>query len=60
MYIWHMEEGHGAFSHEIEAKGQNINVGNAEIESNGHRSRAKPKKLIEIVRSLGIEVQSYK
>jgi hypothetical protein len=30
MHIWDMEEGEGAFSHEKEAKGQNISVGNAE------------------------------
>jgi hypothetical protein len=27
MKIWDMEEGEGAFSHDREAKGQNINVG---------------------------------
>jgi hypothetical protein len=30
MHIQEMEEGEGAFSHDKEAKGQNISVGNAE------------------------------
>jgi seryl-tRNA synthetase len=55
-----MEEGEGAFSHEREAKGQNINIGNAETLSNGHRSRGEQETLIETVRNLRIEVQSYK
>jgi hypothetical protein len=36
-----MEEGEGDFSHDKEAKGQNISVGNAEIEFNGHRRRGE-------------------
>jgi hypothetical protein len=30
MHIQEMGEGEGAFSHDIEAKGQNISVGNVE------------------------------
>jgi hypothetical protein len=55
-----MEEGEGYFSHDKEAKGQNISVDNAETKSNGHRSRGEQETLIDIVRSLKIEVQSYK
>jgi len=29
MNFWDMEEGEGAFNHDNESKGQNINVGNA-------------------------------
>jgi hypothetical protein len=60
MHIQEMEEGEGAFSHDKEAKGQNISVGNAETESNGHKGRGEQETLIETVRSLRIEVQSYK
>ena len=55
-----MEEGEGASSHDKEVKGQNINVGNADTESNGHQARGEQETLIETMRSLKIEVQSYK
>ena len=58
MHFQEMEEGEGAFSHDKESKGQNISVGNADIKSNGHKSRREPKTLIETVRSLKIEVKS--
>jgi hypothetical protein len=60
MHIWDMEEGEGAFSHEKEAKGQNISVGNAETKSNTHKNRGEQETLLETVRSLNIEMQSYK
>ena len=55
-----MEEGEGAFNHDKEAKGQNINIGNAETESNGHQDRGEQETLIETMRNMRIEVQSYK
>jgi hypothetical protein len=60
MCIEEMEEFEGASSHEKEAEGQNTIVGNAETESNGHKGKAELETLIEIVRSLKMEVQSYK
>jgi hypothetical protein len=42
------------------SEGQNTRVGNAETESNGHKGRGEKETLIETVRSLKIEVQSYK
>ena len=60
MRIEEMEEGEGASSHDKEDEGQNIGVGNAEIESNGHKDRGEHETLLETVRSLKIEVQSYK
>jgi phosphomevalonate kinase len=60
MHIQEMEEGEGALSHDKESKGQNISVGNAETKSNGHMSRGEQETLIETMRSLKIEVQSYK
>jgi hypothetical protein len=60
MHIQEMEVGEGAYSHDKEAKGKNISVGNAETESNGHQGREEKETLLETVRSLMIEVQSYK
>jgi hypothetical protein len=53
-----MEEGEVSFSHDKEAKGKNISVGNVETESNGHKGGGEKETLIEIVRSLRIELQS--
>jgi hypothetical protein len=55
-----LESTQGAYNHEREAKGQNISVGNIETKSNGHRSRVEPKKLVETMRSLKMEVQRYR
>ena len=60
MDIQEMEEGEGAYNHDKEAKGQNINVGNVETKSSGHKGRGEQETLIENVRSLEIVVQSYK
>ena len=53
-------EGERAFSHEKEATCQNISVGNAKTKSNGHKNRGEHKTLLETMRSLNIEMQSYK
>jgi len=50
-----MEEGEGASSHDKEAKGQNIRVGNAKIESNRHKANGEQETLIETVRIMKIE-----
>jgi hypothetical protein len=55
-----MEEGEGASSRDREVEGQNTRVGNAETKSNGHKGRGENETLIETVKSLKIEVQSYK
>jgi hypothetical protein len=60
MQIQEMEEGEGASSHDKEVEVQNIRVGNAETKSNGKKARGEQETLIETVRSLKIEVQSYK
>jgi len=41
MHIQEMEEGERYYSHDKEAKGKNISVGNADIESNGHNIRGE-------------------
>jgi hypothetical protein len=60
MNILEMEEGEGASRCERESKGQNFSVGNAKMKSNGHRSLGENETLIDTMRSLRIEVQSYK
>ena len=55
-----MEEYEGASSHDKEAEGQDTRVCNAETESNGHKGKREQEMLIEMVRSLKMEVQSYK
>jgi FtsZ-binding cell division protein ZapB len=60
MCIEEMEEGEGASSHDKEVKGQNTKFGNAEIESNGRKGKGKQETLIETIRILKMEVQSYK
>jgi hypothetical protein len=60
MCIEEMEEGEGASSHDKEVEGQNTIIGNAETESNRCKGRGEKETLLETVRSLKIEVQSYK
>jgi hypothetical protein len=60
MHIEEMEVDEGASSHDKEAEGQNTRVGNVEIESNGHKGKGEKQTLIEMVRSLKMEVQIYK
>jgi hypothetical protein len=43
-----INKGEGAFSRDKEEKGQNISVGNAETESNGHMSKGEQETLIEL------------
>jgi hypothetical protein len=56
MCIEEMEEGEGASSHDKEAKGKNTRIGNAGIDSNGHKGKVEKETLIETERSLEIEV----
>jgi len=44
-----MDDAHGYFIHGDEITGLNINLGNAETDSNGHRSRVS---LVEMMKSL--------
>jgi hypothetical protein len=60
MRIEEMEEGEGASSHEKEVEGYNTRISNAETESNGNNEKGDQEMLIEMVRSLKMEVQSYK
>jgi FtsZ-binding cell division protein ZapB len=60
MRIEKMREGEEASSHEKEAEGQNTGINNAETESNGRTEKGEQETLIETVRILKMEVQSYK
>jgi FtsZ-binding cell division protein ZapB len=60
MCIEEIREGEGASSHEKEAEGQNTKIDNVEIESNRRKEKGEQEMLIETVRSLKMEVQSYK
>jgi hypothetical protein len=60
MCIEEMEEGEGASSHNKEVEGQNTRVGNAEIECNGCKGKEEQETVIETVRSMKMELQSYK
>jgi hypothetical protein len=51
-----MEDAKGAYNHEREGKGLNINLGNEETQSNEHRSEVEPIDLVETMRSLRVEV----
>ena len=60
MKIREMEQDEGVSSHDREAEVQNTRVCNVEIDSNGQKGRGEKEILIETVRNLKIEVQSYK
>jgi hypothetical protein len=55
-----MEDSQGSYNHEDEVRGLHVNMGNAETESNGRRSRVELVELDETMRSLQREVQSYR
>jgi hypothetical protein len=55
-----MDDAQGSYSHEDEIRGLHVSMGNAETESNGHRSKVEPVELVETMRSLQKEVQSYR
>jgi hypothetical protein len=54
-----MDDAHDPYEFEIDAMGENIQVGNAEIESNGCRNQVTPLDIVETMRSIRVELQSY-
>ena len=48
------------YEHGEDAMGENVQVGNAEIESNGRRLQETPPDFASTMRSLMAEMQSYK
>jgi hypothetical protein len=60
MMARNMEDAQGSYNHEDEIKCLHISMGNAETKSNGCRSMVEPVELVETMRSLHKEVQSYR
>jgi hypothetical protein len=60
MHIEEREEGKVASNHDKEAEGQNTRVGNAETKSSGCKEKGEHETLMEMIRILNMEVQSYK
>ena len=48
------------YEHEEDVMGENFRVGNAETESNGRRFEETPPDLVATMRSLRVEMQSYR
>ena len=48
------------YGHEEDAMGEKIQVGNYETESNGKRYQETPQDIAATMRSLRVEMQSYK
>ena len=55
-----MNDSQDPYEHEEDAMGENFQVGNAEIESNGRRFQDTPPDFIATMRSLRVEMQSYR
>jgi hypothetical protein len=55
-----VDDAQGYYNHGDEIKELNINLENAEIECNGHRSKVESIELVEIMKCLKREVQSYR
>ena len=47
-------------AHEEDAIGENVKIGNVEIESNGRRFQDTPPDFATTMRSLRVEIQSYR
>ena len=47
-------------AHEEDAMGENVRIGNAEIESNGRRFQDTPPDFAATMRSLRVEMQSHR
>ena len=55
-----MDDAQDPYELEIDAMGENIQVDNAEIESNGRRNQETPPDIAGTMRSLRVEMKSYK
>ena len=47
-------------AHDDNAMGKNVRIGNVEIETNGRRFQDTPPDFAATMRSLGVEIQSYR
>ena len=55
-----MNDAHDPYEHEEYAMGENIRVGNFETESNGRRYQESSPYFAATMRSLRVEMQSYR
>ena len=55
-----MNDAQDTYEHEEDVMGENIHVGNAETESNGRRFQDTPPNFAATMRSLRVEMQSYR
>ena len=60
MIINSMYDAQDPYEHEADAMGGNIWVGNAETKSNGRRYQDTPPDIAATMRSLRVEMQSYR
>ena len=55
-----MNDAQDPYEHEEYAMGENVRVGNAETDSNGRRFQDAPPDFATTMRSLRVEMQSYR
>ena len=55
-----MNDAHNPNEYEKYAMGENVRVGNAETESNGRRFQDTPLDFVATMRSLRVDMQSYR
>ena len=60
MRTYIMNDAQDPYEHEEDVMGENIRVENAEIESNGRRFQDTPPDFTATMRSLRVEMQSYR
>jgi hypothetical protein len=60
MRIRDMDDAQCSYIHEDESRVLHVSMGNTKIVSNGHRSKVEPVELVETMRILQKEVQSYR
>ena len=60
MRTYNMNDAHNPNEYEEDAMGENVQVGNAEIESNGRRFQDTPPDFAATIRSLRVEMQSHR
>ena len=60
MRTFSMNDAHDPYEHKEGVMGENIHVGDAETESNGRRLHATPLDFAATMRSLRVEIKSYR
>ena len=60
MRTYNMNNAHDPYEHEAGSMGGEIRVGNVETESNGRRYQETPPDIAATMRSLRVDLQSYR